>query len=533
LPLTLLLGGLASAQTVVFALPPAQNISYFFPITPSRVYTSVNIHYAQAILYKPLITVNAEHVVSYRRSIARSITTQDGRTYLIELNPKWHWSDGTPVTAEDLAFDLELLTSITPQQAALFGAYGGGGIPQEIDKVEVLGPYRLRLVLKHRVSPTWFILNGLGLLTPLPKQAWDRYPGDPAKTLAYLEARGGDPSFIEASPVDGPFQLAQAIRNQQFVFTANPHYDGHRPAYRELIMRYFTTTDAEFNALRAGEVQVGYLPIHLLADREIPGYRFISQAPWAFYFLFINYNRPGTPLKSLAVRQALEMAIDQPGIVSKLFHGQGVEAYGPVPYVPPTYLSPYLKAEVPYPYDPAQGRKLLEAHGWKLVDGVFQKGAQRLSFRLIYPIGSVVSQQEVELIVEAAAQEGIQISLSGEPIGTLLGQIGSPQGPDLAGPVFWTYGNDPYPSNYTLFHSGNRYGYRSAQMDIDTPLTHAYLGGSATSLRALYRYEDFAARDLPLLFLPEENSLFEVAQNLKGLSGHLYIAQFAPQYWHY
>jgi peptide/nickel transport system substrate-binding protein len=528
--------GLAAqpGSTIRFALPAATNITYLFPITPSQFYASVNIHYVQSLLYRPLVFVNSKVQVNYTRSLAQSVKTADGKHYFITLNPKWRWSDGQPVTAKDVLFDIRLLRSIPAGKSNLFGGWGGGGVPNDIVSARQLSRYRLEITLNGRYNPQWFILNGLSLITPLPKQAWDRYPGHPAKTLAYLQARGDSQSFFRSSPVDGPFKVSSLELNKRFIFAANPAYSGHRADYQRLVLTYFTSTDAEYNALRDGQIQVGYLPAHLYAQRQISGFRFWSTPLWAMYYMDANFkNRQAPELASLPVRQALQMAINQPGMVKAFLHGQGVAQYGPVPYVPPTYLSPYLKSTVPYPYNPRAGKRLLEASGWSLQGGVMVKGGQRLVLNLAYAVGSQYIQLEAEAIAAAAAKEGISVHLQPMPFGTLIAQLGKLQSWQLELFGGWLYGTDPYPSNYQVFNSqggSNRGGYDDPKMNQLTVQTHLYASPSA-SLQALYRYQDYAAKTLPRLWMPVPDALNEVSTGLHGVRGHLYIGRFSPQYW--
>jgi peptide/nickel transport system substrate-binding protein len=529
---------LAAPSQIVTALPPSVRITYLLPIQPAPEYT-VNNGQVSELLYRPLLWVNSRIQIDYARSVASSVTTRDGQHYLIQINPKWHWSDGRPVTAADVAFDADLLRSIGAKQASQYGGWGIGGIPNDLKSVKVLSRYRLEITLKHAYSPTWFIYNGVAQLYPLPKHAWDRYPGHPAKTLAWLQARGDKVSFFRKSPVDGPFQVG-TFSPQNYQLLTNPHYSGHRASYHALVLRYFASSDAEFNALKVGQVQVGYLPFHLYAERRISGYRFTTTPSWGFNYLYVNFANPrAAALKDLAVRQALQLAIDQPKMDQALLHGQAVVGYGPVPFEPPTYLSPKLKSGwVPYPYNPAEGKKLLLAHGWKPVGGVMQKGGQRLSFTLDYSSGAASVQQQAEVIAQAAAREDIQIRLAPKPVNTMASEMSSPSAWDLI--YFgggWFFLPDYYPTGYGLFNSkggSNSGAYSNPEMNRLTELTHAFFKTKAAQLQALYRYEDYAAFQLPLLWMPENKLLNEISAQLVDVNRHINPnSNWSPQYWRY
>jgi peptide/nickel transport system substrate-binding protein len=532
-----------AASTVVYALPPANNVNFVNPIFPSNLFDVVNV-WASQLMYKPLLWIGKDLQVNYARSIARSVRTQDGQHYLITLKSKWHWSDGKPVTAADVAFELRLFMSISEKNSSRYGNWGVGGIPNAIRAVQVLGPRELEITLKHPYSPNWFILNGIGQLTPLPKRAWDRYPGHPRKTLAYLQKNGGNLAFFRASPIDGPYRLVSALHNAQFVYTANSSYGGHRPQFHHFVFRYFTSSSAEFNALATGQIQIGYLPFHLYGELpRLQGFRAVFSSSWGITYIYPSLLNPAAAaLKDLAVRQALQMAVDQPAMVKAIYHGQALAQYGPVPYQPPTYVDPLLAAgEVPYPYDPAAGRALLERAGWKMVDGVMRKGAQQLSFTLQYASGSTSTQQVSELFAAAAAKEGIRIHLEPKPFDALLGELATPKSWEL---MFygngWVY--NPYPTGYGLFGAGggsNSEGYASEKADQLISATHAFTS-PAQALKLLYRYQDYLAKDLPVIYLPEAAGAYTGAvgaitiasKSIAGFAAQLSPAgALSPQYW--
>jgi peptide/nickel transport system substrate-binding protein len=525
---------LAAPQTIRVALPPQTNVTFLIPITPASDTTLVNFQ-AISLLYKPLLYLNAKQQVDYARSVASSVKTRNGRTYTITLNPKWRWSDGQPVTARDVAFDFALLRSIGNSQASQDGNFGIGGIPNAIAKVKVTGNYSLQVELTRAYNPSWFILNGLSQIYPLPAQAWNHDPASPAKTLAYLQRLGGTPSFLMGSPVDGPFKLSGWHPDRGFSFSVNPTYAGHPADYHKLDLVYFTSSDAEFNALKVSQVQVGYLPTHLLSAGKLSGYRLVSTPSWAMNFVALNFAK-AKALRSLAVRQALQMAIDQPTQISQIYHGYAGPQYGPVPPQPPTYLSPKLAGgAVPYPYDPAKGKQLLLKSGWKLQGGVMAKGGSKLSFNLDYPSGSVVSRTQAELLAADAKKEGISLQLRPQPQSVVDAEYANPKGWTMILSIDWTYG--PYPSGYGIFDpqgGSDLEGFDDPKMSALTLKTHAF-GTSAQQQAAMNAYQDYAAQVLPALYLPNADILGEFATSLKGVARNddLATGVWAPQRWSY
>jgi peptide/nickel transport system substrate-binding protein len=537
------LAGLAAApalaQTVNYALPPQTRITSLLPIAAANI-ESLYDGQAAELLYRPLLWVDHNIQIDYARSIASSVTTKDGQHYFVKLNPKWHWSNGQPVTAQDVAFSFDLIKGISAKNAATYYAWGIGGIPNNVVSVKVLSAHELEFVTDHPYSKQWFELNGLAQLFPLPKASWDKYPGHPYKTLLYLQKNQANIPFFKSSPVDGPFMVSRFVNNQSYSFVPNPHYDGHKPSYSKLVLRYFTSSDAIFNAMRVGQLQVGILPFHLYAERsQLSAYTFHSEPQWSINYIYVNFANPKDPaLKSLTVRKALQMAVDQPAMLKVIVNGQGVDQYGPVPYQPSTYLSPLLKSGyVPYAYDPAAGKALLEKAGWHMVNGVMQKGGMRLAFNLQYSAGQAIFERETQLIQQAAAKEGIKLTLAPKPFDTLIGELGSPKTWSLIDYGGWIYQPDYYPTGFGLFNSqggSNQQGYSNPVMNRATVNTHSFYATRQQSLTALFDYENYTALQLPLIWLPGTNQLQEISKQLSGVFAHYNpTGNWSPQYWQF
>lgn len=131
----------------------------------------------------------------------------------------------------------------------------------------------------------------------------------------------------------------------------------------------FTSADAEVNAVRAGEVDYGYITAADLTNEAQftdLGYRFEPWAGWSITNMPYNFANPtmGPVYKQLYVRQALQHAVDQETISDVIWHGAATPDHGPIPQTPETdYLSDEQK-ENPYPFDLDAATKLFADNGW-------------------------------------------------------------------------------------------------------------------------------------------------------------------------
>ena len=534
--------------TAVVALPLQTSPDWFFPVLASSGYYDTNTQ-MYSLMYMPLVFFNNQDAVDYAQSLAEKIdTNSNGTVYTIHLNPKWKWSNGQPVTAQDVIFTWNIMKAASGNAANLpwqYGGAGAGGVPQDFKSVTALNSHTVQVTLTTPSNQTWFIHNGLGQLVVVPESVWNKYPNNMIQELTWIKSIANAPNNKAYSVIDGPYAFKSFTANEQWAFVQNPKFDGHKGSIKKIVFQYETSAAAEFSALKSGTVQVGYLPAAMWASRKSltldtfwPGYL------WGFNMMRLDENPTaqnglGPSFAQAYVRQAMEMGINQQQIINGIYHGEGVIEDGPVPSQPHTvYYAPSL-AKPPYPYNPTAGKKLLEAHGWKEVNGVMTKNGVKFQFPLIYASGDQSITDTVQLIQQEWAKEGIKITLQSMPFSNLVAtDHGNPAHWDAAyWGAGWTYQPDFYPTGGELFKTGaaaNAGGYSSSTMD--KLIQKSYQPGTvAQNMQALFQYEAFAVKDVPYLWFPWMATLNESASNLKGVSSTFNPIEdlYMPNYWHY
>ncbi|MHB1684230.1 MAG: peptide ABC transporter substrate-binding protein [Bacilli bacterium] len=525
--------------TIVDALGPLVDINWYLPLRPVA-YNSLYDAWAASLMYKGLFHVGPNAKIDYARSIASSVRwNPQGTVYTVTLNPKWHWSNGSPVTASDVAFTWKLIQAASASNAPAPWPYAGadtGGVPTDIKSFTVLNPHAFQVVLKAPVNQMWFLYNGLADFMPLPELAWNKYPKNIDQELSYLAANGNNASFFKV--IDGPFRLVSAVQNQSWTFVPNYRYDGHKPSINQFVFMGETSDTAEVNALKTGTVQVGYLPSYMYSSRgQLTNDRLFTNYSFTIDRSVLNFKSPtvGAILRQLPVREALQMGIDQYGIIKDLYNGLGVPGTGPVPLHPSTFVAPSLKSPL-YAFNPAAGKKLLEKNGWHEANGVMVNShGQSLSFNVQYPAGNTTTQAMVQLLQQDWANEGIQVKLSPVPFASMLQYHHQPTKWDIQTGLGWSYGGS-YPTGGGMYSSTggyNFYGYRNATIDKLIAATHQPHATAAQSQQALNAYQLFAARQLPNLWMPVPMGLGEVAKNVHGVvrSSNPFTNALSPQYW--
>ncbi len=515
-----------ASSTVVVALPIQTAPNWFFPVLASTGFTDTNSQ-MNFMMYEPLVHISRTDTINYHKSIAsRILYNKAGTRYVIKIGSRYKWSNGHPVTAQDVVFTWNIMKAASQSNAIWsYGGAGGGGIPADWTSVKAVGTHEVVVTLAHPANQSWFIHNGLAQIIPVPQKQWDKYPHNMTQELSYIKSLANVPSAKPYHVVDGPFQFAQMQPSNYWDFTPNPHYGGHKATIKKIRFQYETSSSNEFAGLKTGVVDVGYLPPSLWSSKSK-----LSSIDrfWSGYVFGFNMARVNQSPKALGglgpifsqqyIRAALEMGINQRGIIQSFYHGQGVMEDSPVPSQPSTPFYDAALAKAPYPFNPAQGKKLLESHGWTSVHGVMTKQGVKLSFPLIYASGSTTINDIVQLVKAGWAREGIQVSLVPEPYDNVIQTMhANPAKWDAA---FWgggwTYQPDYYPTGGELFATGsaaNAGHYNSRTMDKLIQASYAP-GTRAQTRKTLFAYESWAVHDIPYLWFPWPSQFNETANTV-------------------
>ncbi len=296
----------------------------------------------------------------------------DNLTYTYYLRPNLKFSDGSPLTAEDVAFTLTLLND--PAYAAGNVDFSNivikgtdeykNGNATSISGIKVINPTTIQITTEK--------LNPLSLTTLGGSVISKAYYGKGYQkgNLDYLKALYGKPMG------DGPYQLDQYINGQEIRYNANANYYGGKPSIAHLIFKV-TSTNTALQSFQTGQTdfdgfatdkdtleQLKTLGFANIRIRTVPD----------FGIIYVNNKKPY--LKDAAVRQALYYGLDRQKIIDVKYSGYGEVANV---FAAPTLWSYTEDGVTKYNYDPGKATQLLEGLGWKAgSDGILQKDGQKL-----------------------------------------------------------------------------------------------------------------------------------------------------------
>lgn len=512
------------------ALPIGFSITWWPPVVPASDCATLTGGWLGPDTYEPLIYIGPNGAIDYSRSIASHIRVSNHDTvFTIPLKSSWQWSNGHPITAADVVYDAQLIMAASAPSSPMGYCFTGeGGMPTEWKAVTAVNAHTVQITTTQPVNPLWFELNGVAQLVPLPKASWDKY-ANLDQELSWIKSIANKPNNPVYQVIDGPYRLKKWVSDQYWEFAINPKYTGpYKPRIARILYDYEASDASTFVGLKKGTVEVAQVPLSYVTPvKALKSYHLSKEALFAFWFMKPNLrpgalNGEGALLAQLYIRQALEYGIDQPGIIKAVLHGYGYVDNGPVPSQPHNVYYDY-HMPVYYPYDPARGATLLEAHGWHLVNGVMEKNGQTLSFQLLVPSGDTTTTDMMELVEADWAKEGIQATIKIESQSTIGSTEYSPQDVNKWAIVAgggWIYAPDFYPSGDGIFNPGagiNSGGYSSAEMD--RLITATTSGGTLKQVQERFdAYQRYAAQQLPFIWMPAQDFLYAIANNVHGYS---------------
>ena len=300
----------------------------------------------------------------------------DGKTYTIKLRHDLKFSDGSPLTAEDVAFTLTVLydpkydgdTDIT-----LAHITGGDDYKQgkadSISGLKVIDPLTLQVTTTQPGATTLQKIGGPVLSKAYYGKGYTR------GNLDYLRALHGKPLG------NGPYVYDKYIPGQEIRFHANANYYRGVPPTPRFIYRVtnpstnfqlFQTGDTDYDAFTSRPDDIEQLKMLGFANINLYGSSDYSKIEF-------NVRRPA--LQDVKVRQALIYGLDRQKLIDVVYQGYGSVAIEPIAPISWAYNTDGVN---PYKFDPAQANKLLDEAGWKAgSDGIRVKDGKRLELTLL------------------------------------------------------------------------------------------------------------------------------------------------------
>lgn len=367
------------------------------------------------LMYEGLLTVDpftGELVPNFAESWTVS---EDGLTYTFVLRQDLQWSDGHPITADDMRFSYALLSSGKLDTPNVKYA-------DKIDRMEVLD--------EHRIAVTFVEADCSNLenlqLGWLPMHVFtDDVDSFDAGELAVHEFNSSPTAF------SGPFVLREWVRGDHWVQVRNETYWRGTPHLDGIVTRVVSGQAEMVEMLKRDEVDlgVGFDPQHLAELELQPHLRIFKFLDDEYDFIGFQLGDPEDPqprlnddgtlnedhgehpiLKDARVRQAIVYALDRGELVARARFGQGIPLHA---NVLPSVGWAYNTDLEPRPYDLTRAGQLLDQAGWMMNEatGLREQGGKPLKLRLHTNAGNEIRGTMGALVQAQLRKVGIEVEL--------------------------------------------------------------------------------------------------------------------------
>lgn len=324
----------------------------------------------------------------------------DGTTWSYHIRDEAKWSDGEPVTADDVVWTYEAVMNNKALQIA------NGESVSNIEKVVAVDDKTVEIVT---AEPTPL---HPGLLPIVPKHVWEGIdnPADYANTEDVVGS--------------GPFIIEEYKQGTSITLTSNQHYWGGKTGVDKLHIVGFKNTDAAVLALRNGEIDMlgGLNSAQFDSLASVDGIEAYQVLSTHFFNLTLNggwktasgeaFGTQNPVLEDQAFRRALGQAIDRTALVERVLNGLGSE--GPTILPPGTPGGFYTDLEgVALPQGIEEAAASLEAAGYTsdASGNRLDKNGAPITLRMMFNGGSTANTAASEFIESWFKDLGITMEL--------------------------------------------------------------------------------------------------------------------------
>lgn len=441
-----------------------------------------------------------EHPPTFKPLLAKSYEfSPDHKVLTFRLRDDVVWSDGVPVTAEDVRWTWQ--AQVHPDVA-----WEGADSKRWIRDVEVVDPHTVRFHFERAYAKQLLDAHEGPIL---PKHAWEKLP--------FSQWRQNNDWFRQNLVVDGPFTIASWEPQQQIVLARNDRYfEKGLPRLDRVVLRQIADQAAGFTQLLSGDLDF----INQIAVSDVPR---VKASPhlelisfWANLYVAAGWNNEHPLFKDPEVRRALTLAIDRQTIVDTLL-GEELGKVADSPVL--TSVWAHDDSIQPLPYDPAEARRILAAKGWRDSngDGVLDKGGKPFAFELLSNAGNQLRADATVMIQDQLKKVGIRATPRLVDFNALIDQTS--QGNFEASILGFT--TDTSLDLTGNFHSSSIGGdgnniVRYRNPEVDRLIVEAASQLELAAMKSqLDRIQQIIHRDQPVTFLWESKRLSAVNRRVK------------------
>ena len=493
--------GAASGEKIV-NIGITDSLGGMNPLTNDQTWVN---KYAVGLQFLPLVELDEE--LNFQPMLADSVTTEDNRNFIVHIDENATWSDGTPVTAEDVEFTfLKLASPVIANPTLMLYAFEGvndDGFVEEgaesVEGVKVLDEKTVQFTTKYPIALTTFENTYAFYIHTLPKHILSQYSEAELSTLDW---------FNHPDVVSGPYRVTAYDVDHYISYTSNEQYWKGAPKIGKLNFNILDSSQI-YAGLQSGEIDVTHHTMTAIPQEDYENIEALENvdvvygSPVTNQSVFIQTAN----ITDERVRQALVYAIDRNQILEQLMKGHGEIVDGFL-----SSASPFYDADIePMSYDPEKAKALLAEAGWD--------GSRTLRFYVNSGDGTFVNAAQAMAAQWAAV--GIKTEIQTVDLATLMTVAGTTDYDLFA--VQYTYAPvDPYPDiAWLLGGEGSWTGYGNDE--INEALAATQTAESIDEMKGFYSIVDKKVQEeVPMFSAYIISGQGAVSKRLTGVHANVY-----------
>lgn len=461
--------------------------------------------YATGLMFLPLMELDAD--LNFEGMLADSITTEDNKNFIVHIDDAATWSDGTPVTADDVVYTaLRLASPVIGNTAMMYYVFEGVGDDgfveegaESIDGIQKVDDKTVQFTTKEEIPITTFENSYARYLLTLPKHVIEQYSEEELSTADW---------FNHPDVVSGPFIVTDFDVDHYISYEANKDYWKGAPKIDKLNIKIVDGSQL-YAGLQSGEIDITQQTMSDIPQEDYESVEALDNvdvvygSPVTNQSVFIQTKN----VPDVKVRQAMLYAIDRQQILEELLNGHGEIVDGFLSSASPFYDD----SLTPVSYDPEKAKALLEEAGWD----------SSQTIRFYVNSGDSTFVNAASIIAAEWAAVGIKAEIQTVDFATLMSVAGTEDYDVLA--VQYTYAPvDPYPDVAWLL--GGEGSWTSYSDDtLNDALTKSQLTSDPEETKELFSVVDKKVQeDVPMFSAYVISAQGAVSKRITGAAPSVY-----------
>jgi len=379
--------GGSTTQGSVVRIGTTTDVVTFAPLNN----VSISDQWVMNQMYPELFFLEADGTLSPHVAESYEVAA-DGLSVTLLLNPDFEWSDGEPITADDVKFTLDRFVSDKLLQ--------GSSLTPNLAGVEVVSPTEI-VVSMTSASYGW-ALDLVRTMRVIPEHVFADVPN-----LAEYPIDAHEDAWVSG----GAFTLSAISKGQRYSFVRNEGYplaaEGNE-VVEGLDFRIYQDINTMQLALQSGDLDVAApsIPSSAVAALEAESNLEVLETTNALNYSKLTFNVSSEPLDDVVVRQVISGLIDTDAILESVLQGRGAHPVGPVL---PVYTD-YQPDVEEWGFSVAEAKAQLDAAGYSDADGNgFYDG---IDLKLLCDQGNANHAKSAQIVRDNLAEAGITVTLA-------------------------------------------------------------------------------------------------------------------------